>query len=382
MNNSEAFLELVRAGLWNGNVNVNVNGNFNGNGNYDGVEWEEVFRLAAEQSVVGLVAAGMDNGNVKGNFNGNGNGKLHLPFELKLGFIGEALQIEQRNLAMNEFIAELMGRLRKEKIHSLLVKGQGVAQCYEKPLWRTSGDIDLLMSEDDYHAAKAYLTPMADEVDEENIEKKHLALVINGFDVELHARMPFEMSRRVDKVVEEVIERGINVNDNDNGNGEVWIPRADEHLILVFTHFLHHFFIEGVGLRQICDWCRLLWRYREVLDMGLLESRIRRMGLMTEWKVFGTLAVNTLGIPGDAMPFYDARYKSKGERVLKRVLKSGNFGHNNDLSYRTRYSGMVYKVVAAWRRFVDFASLVPVFPVDAPRFYATYIMNKIKGAIA
>ena len=64
--------------------------------------------------------------------------------------------------------------------------------------------------------------------------------------------------------------------------------------------------------------------------------------------------------------------------MLNRVLKSGNFGHTNDLSYRKRDSGTAYKVVAMWRRIWDFASLVPVFPMDAPRFFVTYIFGKVE----
>ena len=81
----------------------------------------------------------------------------------------------------------------------------------------------------------------------------------------------------------------------------------------------------------------------------------------------------------EVMPFYDDRscYSKKADRVFSRVLKSGNFGHNNDLSYRTKYSGTIYKLVATWRRFWDFASLIPVFPVDAPRFFYTYTIGKI-----
>ena len=65
--------------------------------------------------------------------------------------------------------------------------------------------------------------------------------------------------------------------------------------------------------------------------------------------------------------------------LLKRIMKSGNFGHNNDLSYRTKYKGLTYNVVSLWRRFVDFASLIPVFPLDAPRFFVTYVVNKANG---
>ena len=74
----------------------------------------------------------------------------------------------------------------------------------------------------------------------------------------------------------------------------------------------------------------------------------------------------------------EGRWRKKAKRVLQRVLACGNFGHNNDLSYRTRYTGMTYKIVAMWRRFVDFASLVPVFPLDMPRFYVTYLLGKVR----
>ena len=60
-------------------------------------------------------------------------------------------------------------------------------------------------------------------------------------------------------------------------------------------------------------------------------------------------------------------------------MEVGNFGHNKDLSYRTRYTGMTYKIVAAWRRLKDFASLIPVFPLDAPRFFWNYMLQKVKA---
>ena len=359
-NNTRSFLALVRAGLWKKDVRLLP---------YQDIKWQEVYRLATGQSVLGLVLAGLEYSDVKP------------PKELLLLWIGEVQQIEQRNKAMNGFIANLIDNLRKEDVYCLLVKGQGVAQSYEKPLWRCAGDIDLLLSDENYTKAKSALIPIANEVANEDIVTKHQAFVINGFDVELHGRMPFVISKRVDKGIDEVL--------NDvffKGNVRLWncngtqtfLPSPDNDVILVFTHFLHHFFIEGVGLRQICDWCRLLWTYRSEIDLQLLELRIRRMGLLSEWKAFASLAVDTLGMPVEAMPFYDARFKGKGEKVLRRVLKSGNFGHNNDLRYRTRYTGLSYKIVATWRRFVDFASLIPVFPLDAPRFFLTYMINKAK----
>lgn len=56
MRNSEntwkAFLELVKAGLWgNGNLDIRFEGT---------TDWQEVYRLATEQSVLGLVLQGID----------------------------------------------------------------------------------------------------------------------------------------------------------------------------------------------------------------------------------------------------------------------------------------------------------------------------------
>jgi hypothetical protein len=286
--------------------------------------------------------------------------------------------LEQQNKAMNGFVVELFDRLFKAGISAVLVKGQGVAQYYERPLWRCCGDIDLLMDSENYRRAKDLLIPLADHIESEDKRKKHQGLYIGESLIELHGAMPFELSKKVDDVLEEVIVKANTDNTNCTDDLEgVAIPKANEHVVLVFTHFLHHFFIEGVGLRQICDWCRLLWCHRSELDLRLLESRIKRMGLLSEWKSFASLAVDYLGMPEEAMPFYDSRFKKRGSRIMEHVMETGNFGHNKDLSYRAKYSGLAYKMVALWRRFVDFCRFTRIFPLDSPRFFVGYVVRKV-----
>jgi len=132
-NNKRAFFELIKAGLWgNGNLDIRIDGT---------TDWQEVYRLATEQSVLGLVLAGLEHSDVKP------------PQVLLLQWIGEVQMIEQRNKAMNAFVAETIGALREQDIYALLVKGQGIAQSYEKPLWRPSGDIDFFLSKENYGKA-------------------------------------------------------------------------------------------------------------------------------------------------------------------------------------------------------------------------------------
>lgn len=364
-NNQELFYKLVRAGLW---ADTSVHDSRFTVHDFEQVDWDEVFQLAEEQSVIGVVLSGIEHSNVKP------------PQELLLQWIGEVQILEQQNKAMNGFIAELIEKLQNADIYALLVKGQGIAQCYERPLWRACGDVDLLLSADNYEKAKAFLTPLADYVDPEEINMKHLGMTMGVWIVELHGTMHTEISPKVNQGVDEAQDacfKSGGVRSWNNSGTNILLPSPDNDVILVFTHILEHFFVEGVGLRQVCDWCRLLWTYRSELDLQLLESRIRKMGLMTEWRTFGALAVEYLGMPVETMPFYDSQYKVKGERVLERIMKSGNMGHNNDLSYRSKYTGLKYKFVALWRRIKDFAGFTMIFPVDAPKFFVNYVFRKI-----
>lgn len=362
------FFELVRAGLFPGiDARILAHG--------DPVDWNAVYRLAEEQSVVGLVAAGID----------SLPPSERPPQQVVLQFVGQTLQLEQRNKAMNEFIADLIERLRREDIYTLLVKGQGIAQCYENPLWRACGDVDLLLSESNYERAKAILLPLASDVEQEYTHFKHQGMTIDGWVVELHGTQHSRLSGRVDREIDEVqksVFNGGNVRSWSTGNTQVFLPAPNEDVIFVFTHILHHFFFEGIGLRQICDWCRLLWTYRETLDVRLLEQRLQKAGLMSEWKAFAAFAVKCLGMPAESMPLYDMdeKWKRKAERICQFVKEVGNFGHKQ----RRDYSGMSYlkrKFVSFWGRLSDMLRHFWIFPLDSIRFFGGILRSGLHATV-
>ncbi len=346
----QAFFALVEAGLWEKDVRLST---------YNKIDYQEVNRLAEEQAAIGLVAAGMEHVT-----------DVKVPKEDILQFAGQVLQLEQRNKVMNEFLAGIIDKMRKEGVYTLLLKGQGIAQCYERPLWRTSGDVDLFLSNDNYKNAVNVLTPLANEVEDENIYTKHIGFKIDKWEVELHGSLRSELWKRLDNMldgVQEEIFYGGAVRSWMNGSTQVFMPRADEDLVYVFAHILQHFFKGGIGLRQICDWCRLLYTYRDSLNYGLLESRIRKAGIRREWKVFATLAVDYLGMPGGYMPLYDGsnKWKKKADRLLAFILETGNFGHNRDMSYINKESAISRK----WKTFClitsDTFKQFAIFPMDS-----------------
>ncbi len=360
---TEAFLELVRAGLWEQEAQLSQYGDIN---------FEEVLRIAEEQSVVGLVSAGLDH-----------IFDVKPPQEILLKFVGKALQLEHQNSAMNVFISRLIDKMRGNGIYTLLVKGQGIAQCYERPMWRACGDVDLYLSESNYKVAKDFLMPLASNVGGEDCRKLHLNMTVDSWAVELHGTMHSDFSKRMNKVLDEVHQSLFyegNVRCWNNNGVPVFLPSADNDVVIVFTHFLQHFYVGGVGLRQICDWCRLLWTYRKEIDDVILESRIRKAGLMPEWRAFAALAVEYLGMPVEAMPLYKetSSYKKKAKRIFKMILRDGNLGHNIDESYRAKYSGFKANMITFFRRLEEFARLSLIFPKNGPRFFVSYVLWRMK----
>lgn len=386
--NIQVFFEILRAGLWEKEVSLSA---------YGDIDFAAIMELAEEQSVVGLITAGLER--VKG---------VKVPKQWTLQFIGQTLQLEERNKAMNYFIGVMTDKMREAGIQSVLVKGQGVAQCYNRPLWRACGDVDLLLNAENYERAKAFLSPLASEVKKEFSYLKHIEMTFDVWSIELHGRFRSRLSKRTDNELDRLFDLCL-----DRGEVRVWrndatdvlLPAPDVDVLFIFTHLLRHFFFEGVGLRQICDWCRLLWTFRDTLDDALLEQRLRTMGLTSEWKAFGAFAVEYLGMPVEAMPLLGSsvqegqefegskssrvqggqevqKLKRKADGICRFMMKVGNFGHNQVRSTAGKDRPfLVRKFFSFWERFGFVLRHFPIFPMDSIRFFWQVMWSGVEMAM-
>ena len=366
LNTQRTFFSLLQAGLWEKEVRLLP---------YGEIDFSAILNLAEEKSVVGLITAGIEHvADMK-------PAKMDV-----LQFVGRTVQIEQQNQAMNQFIAELVKKMREAGIYTVLVKGQGVAQCYVRPQWRASGDVDFFLSEENYLKARAFLTPLAEHVDEEDVTRKHLGMTIDSWVVELHGTLHTNLSKKINAGLDElqwnIFHRG-EVRCWDNNGVQIFLPSANNDAIFVFTHILEHFYIGGVGLRQICDWCRLLWTYRQEFDVTILEKRLQNMGIMSEWRAFGSFAVEYLGMPAEAMPLYSSekKWSRKGDKICAFVMEVGNFGHNRDNSYYAKYPFLIRKLYSFGRRCGDLFRHARIFPLDSLKFFPYMMYNGIKAAL-
>ena len=129
--------------------------------------------------------------------------------------------------------------------------------------------------------------------------------------------------------------------------------------------------------RQLCDLSRFLWTYRDKLNPGLLESRLKKMGIMEEWRAFAAFIHEYLGTPAEVIPLYNendnhnANLKKKAERICDFVMEVGNFGHNRTAHDEgLKVNGFVSrKAVSLWWRTKDSFRHFCIFPMNSVKVW-------------
>lgn len=360
-NIKDVFFALIRGGLWEQSVELSSFSPFNA---------DALYQLADEQSVVGLIAAGFEH-----------VVDIKVTKQQALPFLKHIFSIENSNTEKNYFISWLWKRLKEERIDVVLVKGQGVAQCYERPQWRSSGDIDLLLNADNYEKAKDVLSPIAQTIHTEKQTVKHLGLTIQNVTVELHGTFHTGLSRKLDSILDVVQDEMFTnrlLRDWENNHTFISLPSPDCDVIFVFSHILQHLYKGGIGLRQICDLCRLLWTYSKDIDPYLLSSRLHEMGIRKEWDAFMAFAVDYLGLPKECALFYTEPKPKQSRRIASFIMETGNFGRSRDNSYREKDSPVIFrKCITLWRQVQDNIRLSRISSRNAIRFTFGFVLSQI-----
>lgn len=308
------FFSLLRAGLW---------GEADPGTDYSLTDWKSVFGLAKEQTVVGLVADGISVVKRSGI-------PLNVAAEVSEKLMVQTIGIERSNARLNKVVAEMAGIFRENGIRYCLVKGQGTALNYPRPEHRSPGDIDILLDDENYRRASEILAPKADKLFPEDPDKKHFGMLFHGgVDVELHGTAHAGFGKKfndaIDSMQAELFARK-DFRSWDCLGENVTLPSVDFDAMYIFTHFVHHFYHSGLGLRQICDWTMHLHRFASEIDRDWIQRYLDDLDLNREWKAFGFIAVNLLGLPREEMPFYDEAFGRYSDMIWASIRHSGNFG--------------------------------------------------------
>lgn len=306
---TSAFLELLRAGLWQ--RAPQDMGHFP----LSGREWEEVFRLARRQTVGGLVYQGLavlpD--------------ELLPPPALLVRWVAEVDAIERSNRRMNRVLADCYGTYVRHGLHPVLQKGQGVARFYDEPLQRVCGDIDLYFP-DSAEAREAVRLAGRPGRRARGMADGGVCCVWDGVEVEIHERLidvytPFARRRLA---ALEAAEGWQSFRLPGAPGLEVQAPAPLLNVLLLNTHILKHALGWGIGLRQFCDLARACHSLRGQLDADLLRHTLRRLGLGRWTRLLHAFLVEYVGLSPDSLPCDELGHTARP--LLDIVLRGGNFG--------------------------------------------------------
>ena len=218
-----------------------------------GMNWQQLYSFASKQALLGLCFDGIER-----------LGKEY-PEELKqnpigrellMTWMGKAQQIRRQNMKVNTVASKLFSMLREDGLRCCVLKGQGNALMYSNPYSRTPGDIDVWID-----ACRERIMEYASKKFElgDDIRLQHLETSLDGVPVELHffpcsmnnpiyhARLQKWFRRNADLQCSHIVRL-------PEGAGDIAIPTTAFNVVYQLTHLYHHFFDEGIGMRQIIDY--------------------------------------------------------------------------------------------------------------------------------
>ena len=218
-----------------------------------GMDWQELYSFASKQALLGLCFDGIER---LGKEYPEELKRNPIGRELLMNWMGKAQQIRRQNMKVNVVAGKLFSMLRLDGLRCCILKGQGNALMYPNAYSRNPGDVDVWVN-----VSREQITEYAKKHFKlgDDIRYQHIETSVDGVPVELHffpctmnnplyhARLQKWFRRNADLQCSHIV--GL-----PDGAGDIAIPTSAFNVIYQLCHLYHHFFDEGIGMRQIIDY--------------------------------------------------------------------------------------------------------------------------------
>ena len=179
-------------------------------------------------------------------------------------------------MKVNAVAGKLFAMLRVDGMRCCVLKGQGNALMYPNPYSRTPGDIDVWID-----ASRERIMEYAQKKFElgDDIRLQHLETSLDGVPVELHF-FPCSMNNPIYHArLQKWFRRNADLQSSHivglpDGAGDIAIPTTAFNVVYQLTHLYHHFFDEGIGMRQIIDYFLVVNDFSKNVFLNNKSSKI------------------------------------------------------------------------------------------------------------
>ena len=330
-----------------------------------GMNWHGLYSFASKQALLGLCFDGIER---LGEEYPEELRRNPIGRELLMTWMGKAQQIRRQNRKVNLVASKLFSMLREDGLRCCILKGQGNALMYPNAYSRNPGDIDVWVN-----ASREQITEYAKKhfVIGDDIRLQHLETSLDGVPVELHffpcsmnnplynARLQKWFKRNADLQCSNVVSLPDCI-------GEIAIPTTAFNVVYQLTHLYHHFFDEGIGMRQIIDYYYVVNNDELLVIRDTLQRELKHLGL---WKFAGAV----MYVLHEALELSEEKMiapmdEKRGKLLLTEILNGGNFGQ-----YFTKYGhftqqGMAKKYFLKIWRNMHFVRYYPAEALSEPIF--------------
>jgi hypothetical protein len=342
----------------------------------DGINWQHLYSFAFKQALLGLCFDGIES---LGKEYPEELKKNPIERDLLMAWMGAAQQIHRQNMKVNAVAGKLYSMLREDGLRCCILKGQGNALMYPNAYSRNPGDIDVWVN-----ASREQITEYAKKHFKlgDDIRYQHIETSVDGVPVELHffpctmnnpiynARLQKWFKRNADLQCSNVVSL-------PDGIGKIAIPTTAFNVIYQLTHLYHHFFDEGIGMRQIIDYYYVVNNDELLVIRETFQRELKHLGL---WKFAGAVMYvlhEALGISEEKMivPMDEKR----GKLLLAEILEGGNFGR-----HFTKYGGFTHQSMGKkyflkiWRN-MHFVRFYPAEALSEPIFRTWHFFWRMKN---
>jgi len=346
------FFSLLRSGLWHRPID-----------RLDcfpltDTEWGQLYQYAEKQTVEGILFDGVQ----------QLEAGMQPPKTLLLKWLVRVEKIRQRNRWMDTMLVEQALFFNKHNLHPILLKGQGVAQCYRDPTIRLSGDIDW------YFDSPAAFAEANEQVHKLGLQlsssgKYNSSYAWKGCAVDQHGKL-FDIHNPFVQGYVGQLESAY----GDNklalllGETRVSLLAPMLQILQVNTHILKHQLAFGVGIRQLCDAACLYAYYHRQVEGATLRAIYQKLNLLNWVHVFHQLLVDFLGLDRDKLPF-ELNKQQNCTWMMEDCWTAGNFGFHDENYIRQEnglFSGRKSTFKKIWANFWKYLPYAPMEAISFP----------------
>ena len=217
--------------------------------------------------------------------------------ELKKEFMRTVMKISKTNTVLDMVVE----KLDSSSIPYALVKGKTIAKYYPSEELRDMGDIDILVSPDDFDRAKDLFDTFCSLKPEQVDNKYEISYMLNEVTIELQNNLAYDKNLSGKADYESFFKDLI---DHKTKDDDLSVIEPSYSFIFNIYHMAQHFYYGGCGVRMIIDLAVLIRHFKDIFDWEEVLETLKELELYD-------FAMNVFSIIDD---WFDIKIPSGYER--------------------------------------------------------------------